>query len=968
VPAETELASFGFGGGLATEADERPPVPTITVSIRHGDLSYARHPVLVGHYHGDTIVSAEKVLDERLGKALSRRSFLGLYPGRIGTHALFFNDTAGAKPAGAIVVGLGQVGELTPGLLEAGCRAALLDYALQLAQWPDERFGAKGSPRRAEVSCLLVGTGAGGMTVRDSIEAILRGAVAANARLVEAELDGQVTVNEIEFLELYEDVAIGAAEGLEQILQDGELATVVAWPSRQVEAGTGGHRRVRFEEAPEWWHRLEIVEDEGRGNALRFIFTTDRARAEETLATGELAHADAFIRAASRSARANPEAAKTLFEMLLPLRLRETAPRQTDLVLLVDERSARYPWELLQDRWSDDGRPPAVRCGLVRQLKTAEFRARPAHAFEPRALVVGNPDLGGWEKFTDLPGARAEAQKVAEVLSAGGYKVHDCIDQRADTIFENLHRDAWRILHLAGHGEHDFELPLPARGACVTAQPLKLPGAALPSLAVVQAAVRKVSGMVIGREDFLTPGDVEQMRWVPELVFINCCHLGRTGGEAGPDRGALAANLGVQFIRMGVRAVVAAGWAVDDGAALAFADTFYRRMLAGESFGEAVRAAREEIWRRFPGVNTWGAYQCYGDPAYRLRENAIRRLRAPQPYHSAAELVADLDNLAQSLKADAGAAESEGSKATAADIAALLARVPAPQRERWLGRADVQAALGFAWGEARCWAEAIEWLEKALAAEAGVCPLRAIEQRANYRVRRAADEWLAQRRAKPGKADGEAEARLKVVEGAIDELERLCLSGVTGERLNLLGSACKRLALMQATPARRRKALERMAAYYRQAFERGARSEPYAFTNHATARLLARALGAELEGDWADELARELGRLSDALARRYEAKPAFWDGASLGDLELVRLLEACAGLDAKKLDLPEACVALADGVLARYQAALGRGASPRERASLVENLDFVLEFVTPPTAPLAAALRRIRDAIGGSRA
>ena len=120
-------------------------------------------------------------------------------------------------------------------------------------------------------------------------------------------------------------------EGVAAGAQTGKAAVYRRWPSKEdlvadaLQAGL-----PRFEEAPEWWHRLEIVEDEGRGNALRFIFTTDRARAEETLATGELAHADAFIRAASRSARANPEAAKTLFEMLLPLRLRETAPRQTD--------------------------------------------------------------------------------------------------------------------------------------------------------------------------------------------------------------------------------------------------------------------------------------------------------------------------------------------------------------------------------------------------------------------------------------------------------------------------------------------------------------------------------------------------------------------------------------------------------------------------------------------------------------
>ena len=165
--------------------------------------------------------------------------------------------------------------------------------------------------------------------------------------------------------------------------------------------------------------------------------------------------------------------------------------------------------------------------------------------------------------------------------------------------------------------------------------------------------------MVIGRDTFLTPGDVEQMRWVPELVFINCCHLGSMRGS---DKGALAANLGMQFIRMGVRAVVAAGWAVDDAAALAFANTFYRLMLAGETFGEAVRAAREEVWLRYRGVNTWGAYQCYGDPSYTL----LRGRPAPRPqarrFHCPTELGVELDNLTQALRSSGGA---EGRPSTA---------------------------------------------------------------------------------------------------------------------------------------------------------------------------------------------------------------------------------------------------------------------------------------------------------------
>lgn len=969
IPAEGQLRTFGFGGGLPQEAaDERPPVPTIELSVRHGDLSYARHPILVGHYQGDTIVSAEKALDARLGGALSHRQQLGIYPGRLGTYALFFNERPGAKPGGAIVVGLGQVGELSPGLLEAGVRAALLEYALQVAQWPDARFGPPGSPRRAAVSCLLVGTGAGGMPVRDSVEAIVRGAVATNARLVDAGMDGRVTIDRLEFVELFEDVAISAAEGLHQILAIGELAAVVRWPAQEVAGGRAGRRRVRFDEAPDWWHRLEIIAEDNRRDALRFIFATDRARAEETLATGQLALAESFIRQASRSARSNPEAARTLFEMLLPLPLKEAAPRQSDMVLLVDECSARYPWELLENRWSDSERPPAVKAGLIRQLKTSEFRARPAHAFEARALVVGNPDLGGWEKFDDLPGARQEAQKVATLLSGRDWHVRDCIDEKTASIVENLHRDAWRILHLAGHGEHEYPLPVPL----ASGEPCDDAGAE------PQRAVKPVSGMVIGRETFLTPGDIEQMRWVPELVFINCCHLGRTQTGGASDRGALAANLGVQFIRMGVRAVVAAGWAVDDAAALVFAETFYARMLDGATFGEAVRIAREAIWLRFPGVNTWGAYQCYGDPSFRLARGGPGRAREVAPYSAAAELVADLDNLTAALKADDRAAGPD--EATAGRIAALLERVPDPQRERWLQSAEVCAALGFAWGEAHYWETAMEWLERALSAARGDCPVRVIEQHANFSARHAADSWLRLRAAGAPDADKERTSRHKIVEQAIGELDLLCRRAATEERLNLLGSACKRLALLEADDKGRLGALKRMAAHYRQAFELGGRVGSYAFTNWGTAQLLALRLDPALAGPSQDELEAELVRVAEALARRNEENPNFWDSVGLADLDVLRLLagtirpiEPAPRGGRRRKARPATKPAQAAGLdalgartLDAYVGAIRRGASPRELASVLEHLDFIIEMLGPDegdTAALARALARIRKAL-----
>lgn len=986
IPDEAELAAAGFGGASppVRPSDARPAAPTIELSVRHGDLAYARHAVLVGHYHGDTIVSAEAALDRRLGGALSRRLQLGLYPGALGTHAVFVNERLLDQPPGAVVVGLGQVGQLSPGLLETGARAAMLEFALQVAQWPDTRFGSA-APRSAALSCLLVGTGAGGMPARDALEALLRAAVAVNVRLQQSALDDKVLIDRIEFIELFEDVALSAAAALEQVLASGELAAAVHWPAPVVESGEGGHRRARFDEAPEWWHRLEITE-QTQPEGLRFNFTTDRARSEQTLATGQLALAESFIREASRSPRANREAAHTLFEMLLPLRLKEMGPGQGNLVLIVDERSARYPWELLEDRWSQDGRPPAVAAGLIRQLATPTFRARPAHALAAAALVVGNPDLGGWSRFADLPGAREEAQRVATLLGGGGFRVTECIDARTDAIIQGLHRDAYRIVHLAGHGEHGY--PLPAR------TPADDDGDA----AQRPPAVRKVSGMLIGRDTFLTAGDVEQMRWVPELVFLNCCHLGRTRPDDGTDRGALAANLAVQFIRMGVRAVIAAGWAVDDAAATAFAEAFYTRLLAGEAFGEAVRAAREEVWLRFPDCNTWGAYQCYGDQSFRLRGGGERRPAAATTLHGPAELVAAFDNLARTVQMESRAsADALDQEAFATRVTAVIARIPEACRDAWLQRGDVCAAIGLAWGEAGLWAPAIEWLERALAAERGNCPLRIVEQCANYQVRLAGDAWLALRaalsaavtardaaaqalqsaRGKSAKATHTAELErcertvaalrtqqaelIERIERAIGELDILCQRAATAERLNLLGGACKRLAMVQTDAIQQTEALVNMANYYRQALELADGRDAYAFTNWACAQLLAARRGRSPQGDWRASLERDLAAIGEAAAALATREPSFWNDVTAADCLLVRLLANEAGRAGNVA--PSGEEVLADDIVERYQRALRRGASPRERSSVLEHLTFLIELSGDAPASQQAVLGRIRDAL-----
>ena len=789
----------------------------------------------------------------------------------------------------------------------------------------------------------------------------MRGVVAANAKLAEVALADKVVIDRIEFLELYEDIAIATAEALNTVMRDGELSLQTAWADGCIEEGQGRLKRVRCDEAPNWWHRLEIIED-ARSETLRFISTTDRARAEETLAGGQLRLVDGFIRQAAQSSTANAGVAQTLFEMLLPNRLKELAPKQANLVIVVDAVSARYPWELLEDRWSYGKRPPAVAGGLVRQLKTPVFRPHPAHASTATAFVVGNPDLAGWDKFGDLPGARQEARKVANFLSTKGYRVLDCIDEKANVILSGLHSDSWRILHLAGHGEHEFPLDAPDTVASLDGVPL---------------TPKTVSGMVIGKNIFLTPGDVEQMRWVPELVFINCCHLGKTlsGTAARGQFSVLAANLSVQFIHMGVKAVIAAGWAVDDGAAEAFATSFYGHLLEGESFGRAVRAAREEIWVRFPDANTWGAYQCYGDPSYQLRpDGGVSESRDRKTYHAPSELVAALCNYNEWVRMQM---REKGETPDVienlrAGIASTLKGVSDKVKDNWLARADVAAALGFAWGETGDWANAVKWLGKALHAEKGDCPVRVVEQYANFRVRLSGERWvLLSAQADSPEREAERQDLIMQIEQAILELDLISQRAPTPERLSLMGSAYKRLAWLQSDTGPRLEALVNMANYYSQAHElvlkkakeKNEHPESYGFTNWATAKVLCEFYDQEQDRAWRKTLEDDCRQMVEAAQARNQNNPNYWDSVAEADCGLLLLLAqgvvvAAEAARAKSVD------DAADRIAKLYRAAAQRGSSPREYASVLEHLDFVIALsgissdvaLTQALAALRAAL------------
>ena len=310
---------------------------------------------------------------------------------------LFFNTRKDERDKGAVIIGLGKVGELTPGSLTKTFTHALLEYTTKTVRSTCEADDSPLKVSKFAVSVLLIGTGAGGISVEDSIFSILRAIRQANNALKSSGFGEEMCINEVELVELWQDRVIEAAHALKRACTDPDLK---GWfdCEKNVRRIAGARTRLRYQEKKEWWQRLRITGN--KDGSLKFSAITGKARAEVSTIPTQRALVNKFIEQAIGNTTSNCEVGRTLFELLLPNRLKEQARDQQDLVIVVDEESARYPWELLEDRWSDGKTPLATNQGVLRQLETDMFREKVESNTGSAALVIGNPQTS---HFVDLP-------------------------------------------------------------------------------------------------------------------------------------------------------------------------------------------------------------------------------------------------------------------------------------------------------------------------------------------------------------------------------------------------------------------------------------------------------------------------------------------------------------------------------------------------------------------------------------
>jgi pimeloyl-ACP methyl ester carboxylesterase len=306
--------------------------------------------------------------------------------------------------------------------------------------------------------------------------------------------------------------------------------------------------------------------------------------------------------------------------LLIPHDFAPHLRRAEALVAELDRYTAGLSWELMSlgepGEGATDIRALSLSVPFARQLLTAYSPAPlppPPDPARIRVLVIGDP--GDPREGLNLPGARREAIEVTRFLrQQPGVDVEARIgapsaplqqDERWEAepagrleVLELVLSERFDLVHYCGHGDFDPRHP------------------------------DQVGWVFEG--GLLTAREIERMEQAPRLIVANACLSGRLaeggagGGNVGRrrDDSGLLPTLADEFFKRGVRDYVGTAWEVDDEGATEFAKTLYEKLLsgAGTTLGEAIRAAREELYRHTDRYDAlWAAYQHYGDPTTRLR-------------------------------------------------------------------------------------------------------------------------------------------------------------------------------------------------------------------------------------------------------------------------------------------------------------------------------------------------------------
>ncbi len=585
--------------------------------------------ISVGHYVGVAPQNAELALDRAISQfvpgggtgskllitALHRR---GAISGLLGQNIQLIDPRDSSRVI--VLAGMGQPGSF---------RQAELTVLARELVWMLGRSGSQ------HLKTVLIGSGAGNLRAADAVRAWLRGIRralydAAAAKDPSLKVITFTDISPMNFLLIHRALVdarkafANDPDALEIDYSDPSKEVIArAEKAARAEARKKGVREMRRSlesAAPDSVEPIRLT-IRLQGDIFEFAALTEDASVPQRVTqinpqlvdevNDQLPESDDFTVQLNRG--------NLIGRLLLPYDLREAIVRPgVPLVITVDATTARIHWEMIslkQLSEASDFDPDlflGTACRLTRQLRTgfAPLPEPPVLSGRPlRVLVIADP-----AGDAPLPGAQEEGQFVAEIFEEFKRSVEASSRARLPSV---------EVVRLLGPGEatrvavldqlinHRFDV-LHYCGHCV-----------------FNSADPPQSGWLFNRnpQHVLTAHELSRIDRVPRFVFSNACESGVTPDRASARNALLAPSFAEAFFARGVSNFLCTAWPVDDASALAFARRFYRGLLGllrpghpPESAHEAMAAARKEIATApgRAGLQTWGAYQHYGDPNFRI--------------------------------------------------------------------------------------------------------------------------------------------------------------------------------------------------------------------------------------------------------------------------------------------------------------------------------------------------------------
>lgn len=641
------LGESGAARGPKPELESEPkgrkkkavqaPAPKIEIVLLLADLAKlppaprgvpAVDAISVGHYVGVAPQYAELALDRAISGwsegdsdeklVLTSMHRRGAIAAQLGQQCVVPDPAHPARLA--VLAGMGEPGSF---------RIPELTIAVQELIW------TMGRMKRRHLASVLIGAGVGNLSIPIAVRAWLRGLRRA---LSDAQAAGSPRIQRLTFVEyspanfvrlhlaLLAEVKRFAADPeplsidykapdpkvLDAAKADAEERAVVRARKNIKQELAGERPAVARDPEPirftvglkDGTYEFSVLSSEA--SIPQRNTTVDPALIKEI--SKELPNAASFAR--------QRDLGNLLGRLLVPADLqREVVKPGVPTVLAVDTITARIHFEMaaLSPAVGEEKFVPEAFMGpaasLTRQLRTtfAPLPETPMMAGRPlRVLIVADPC-----EESPLPGAQEEGEAVARLFedfrdAGANVEVERLLGPSEATrvaVLEKLINQRFDLLHYAGHCF--FNADDPPR-----------------------------SGWLFSRGEVLSAYELSRIDRIPRFVFSNACESGITPDTA-DER--VAPSFAEAFFARGVSNFICTAWPVDDAAALAFATRVYRGLLGlvatgAEPLHEAIRAGRLDIAALGEGGRgTWGAYQHYGDPYFRIAAPVAPAASKPRP-------------------------------------------------------------------------------------------------------------------------------------------------------------------------------------------------------------------------------------------------------------------------------------------------------------------------------------------------